>query len=358
MNIPLKIDSKTNNFDSLRLLAAFLVFFGHSILVTRNEGFFNWERGLIISAIGVNIFFIISGFLIVRSSLESKSTSLFIKKRFLRIYPGLIFLGMFTVFIIGPLTTFFSIKSYFHNPAVFDYLRSIFSLSLLDLTKNVLPGVFVSNNLPLIVNASLWTIPVEVACYSLVILMGIAGVLNKKMLFLCASAFLLFYGLVSSLGTLVAHSTINIPYADIIRLATYFILGMTIYLYREDVILSKKYFLLMLALFISAAFTQYFSLFSYFSLPLIVIFLAFKNIDFLKKLTRYGDFSYGFYLFAFPVQQSVSLFSNNKLPFALHVIISFVLTLAFAILSWNFIEKPFLKLKNVPLLSGIKKILF
>ncbi|HBI33634.1 MAG TPA: hypothetical protein DEA43_03755 [Candidatus Moranbacteria bacterium] len=358
MKIPTIIDSTTNNFDFLRMLAAFLVFFGHTILITRSIGILNWDRGLEIGAIGVNIFFIISGFLITKSWLDNNNTAFFIKKRFLRIYPGLIFAGLFTVLIIGPITTFLSIGTYFQHPSTLTYTINIFSLNLIDITANKLPGVFVLNSLPYVVNASLWTIPIEIGCYLLVAVMGFKKIFTKKITVLYALIFLLLYSTIYSLNkdffTFFQKSS-SIPYSDIIRLFTYFISGVAIYLYKDVISISKKQLFALLIIFLGLIAVGYLELASYFLLPIFVIFIAMANIDFLKKITQYGDFSYGFYLFAFPIQQTVSFFSNGRLSFFEYTTIAFLLTLVLAIFSYKFIEKPFLKLKNVPFIETTKK---
>ncbi|HAR99500.1 MAG: Acetyltransferase [Candidatus Moranbacteria bacterium GW2011_GWC2_37_73] len=361
MKIPTIINSTTNNFDFLRILAAFLVFFGHTILITRSTGILNWDRGLAISAIGVNIFFIISGFLITKSWLDNTDIAFFIKKRFLRIYPGLIFAGLFTVLIIGPITTLLSIGTYFQQPNTFTYIINIFSLNLIDITANKLPGVFALNSLPYIVNASLWTIPIEIGCYLLVAVMGFKKIFTKKATFLYILIVLLSYSLIYSLNKdffTFFQKNSTIPYSDIIRLFTYFISGVVIYLYKDAISISKKQLFALLIVFLGSAIVGYLELASYFLLPIFVIFIAMTNIDFFKKITQYGDFSYGFYLFAFPIQQAVSYFSNGRLSFFEYTTIAFLLTLVLAIFSYKFIEKPFLKLKDFPFIKTTKKYYF
>lgn len=359
MKIPTTINPEMNNFDFLRLFAAFLVFFGHAILITRSSGFLNWDRGVAIGALGVNIFFVISGFLITKSWIVNDNFLSFAKKRFLRIYPALVAIGLFTILVIGPINTFFTSDNYFRAASTLVYIKNIFLLNLLALDNNVLPGVFVLNKLPLIVNASLWTIPIEIGCYILVILFGLKGLFGKKIVFLYLLLFLLIYGAASSLNkdfSLFFRGGLGFAYPDIVRLLTYFVFGMVLYLYRESISVSKKHFFLILLFFFGSMFAGYFELISYFLLPIIVIITAFTKYDFPKKFTHYGDFSYGFYLFAFPVQQTVSSFSDGRLSFSAQVSISFFLTMFLAVLSWNFIEKPCLKFKNFSFSFHMKKL--
>lgn len=355
MKIPHIITTETNNFDFLRLVAAFLVFFGHEILVTRSSGFLNWNGGVAISAIGVNIFFIISGFLIANSWVASPNLILFLKKRILRIYPGLVVLGLVTVFILGPSMTIFSFSDYFQDIYTINYIKNILLFNLIDIRSNVLTGVFTFNKLPSVVNASLWTVPVELGCYLSLLMFGILGLLKKR-LFIFSMWIVL---LILSILTLTApQDNFQLPYSDIIRLITYFFSGIAIYLYKDSIALSTKTFTLLLIVLIGSAFTTYFALICFLTLPIILILGAFSKISLFKKITNYGDFSYGFYLYAFPVQQTVSHILKGDSSFFKNITISFILTMFLAVLSWYFIEKPFLSLKRKNLTQALKKTLW
>jgi peptidoglycan/LPS O-acetylase OafA/YrhL len=358
--IPNTINKDNNNFDFLRLIAALLVFFGHSVLITQT-GILTLTQGLAIGAFGVNIFFIISGFLITKSWIDSNSGIIFLKKRILRIYPALIFAILFVIFIIGPFTTFFTFNTYFHTAATFEYLNNIFLIKLINLSTNTLPGVFVLNKFPLVVNASLWTIPIEMGCYFLVILFGLIKIFKKRIFFLLAFALLLLYSTALTLNKdfqSYFQTYFQFPYLDIIRLITYFFSGIVLYLYKEYLSIPKNYFYLLLSLLVVSVGFGYFELLSYFLLPILVIFITFLKIDFPKKITQYGDFSYGFYLFAFPIQQTVAYLFNGNASFLQQIVFSFFPTLFLAIFSWYVIEKPFLSLKNFQIFKSVSGYLY
>ena len=67
-----------------------------------------------------------------------------------------------------------------------------------------------------------------------------------------------------------------------------------------------------------------------------------------RAITCRGDYSYGLYLYAFPVQQGIialfgtTFLTNNVLIF---IILKLILTTVFAIASWHLIEKLALTLK-------------
>ena len=79
-----------------------------------------------------------------------------------------------------------------------------------------------------------------------------------------------------------------------------------------------------------------------FSFAIIIIFFAYK-IHWLARFSKYGDISYGFYLFHFPVIQlfvHLEIFKENCFVLFL---ICFFTTATLSFLSWSFIEKRFLK---------------
>lgn len=82
------------------------------------------------------------------------------------------------------------------------------------------------------------------------------------------------------------------------------------------------------------------------------------NGRFLSRLTAY-DYSYGIYIYAFPIQQTVAKFWPT-MPLPLYLLVTSSATIAMAALSWHWIEKSALGLKpnrpfkeRGPLLSRI-----
>jgi peptidoglycan/LPS O-acetylase OafA/YrhL len=67
----------------------------------------------------------------------------------------------------------------------------------------------------------------------------------------------------------------------------------------------------------------------------------------LARFDKKGDFSYGTYIYAFPVQQGMALLGIQEKGFAPYFISSLLLTSVFAFLSYRLIEAPCLRLKTV-----------
>jgi peptidoglycan/LPS O-acetylase OafA/YrhL len=79
--------------------------------------------------------------------------------------------------------------------------------------------------------------------------------------------------------------------------------------------------------------------------PYLVFFFAFQK-NWLNQLGRYGDFSYGVYVFGYPIQQLIVLWLGPETSVAVLTLLCFVGVLPLAYLSWHGVEKPFMKFKN------------
>jgi peptidoglycan/LPS O-acetylase OafA/YrhL len=125
----------------------------------------------------------------------------------------------------------------------------------------------------------------------------------------------------------------------------YFLAGATYFLFIENIVISKKFFLFALGLTILSIQNNFYLLIAPLTLPYILFWLAFKlpftNFD------KYGDFSYGLYIYAFPIQQMLSFFGLNTKGFNIYFILSLLMSMIPSVLSYHIIEKPFLKLKTI-----------
>ena len=81
-------------------------------------------------------------------------------------------------------------------------------------------------------------------------------------------------------------------------------------------------------------------------LPVIVVLLGTSSWPVLRRTGRFGDVSYGLYIYAYPVQQTVIWWSDNRLPFGVSLTASAAVTVALAWLSWTLVEHPALRLKD------------
>src|SRR5579872_3192180 len=119
-------DTPQNNYLLLRFLAALMVIYGHSYAITHLDGQMDLiQRALAFTysgTVGVDIFFVISGFLVTASYLARRDWFDFMKSRCLRIFPGLIVCMLATVFLLGPVVTSLPAVQYLTNPELYTFL--------------------------------------------------------------------------------------------------------------------------------------------------------------------------------------------------------------------------------------------
>lgn len=337
------VNDRNNNYDFIRFIAATLVIFSHAYPLTSHEGELfvkishgQWSMG----GIAVAIFFMVSGFLITQSYERSSNLLKFIKARFLRIYPGLIMAILFGVFIIGSIVTTLPIREYLTNLNTYNYLKVLFLFPM----QWTLPGVFEHSSMNNSINGSLWTIPFEILSYGVVAILGLVGLLKYKnvvlwvfVLSLYAKHYLIVY---------VPKDISWIYLPSFFDLFPFFAAGMLIYCYRDKIVLNKWNAIFSLfILCISLKFGGFVDTFTIFGAYLVFYFAYNKKIK-LNKFGKYGDFSYGIYIYAFPIQQTVTYFIGKDISVITNITISLPITIVLAILSWHLIEKPVLKLKN------------
>lgn len=334
---------RKNNFDLLRLLAAFAVLFSHAGVVSTGladsdplASLTGGRAGL--GDLGVYFFFAISGFLVTGSYLNSRSVTDYLIRRTLRILPGLMVVTLAAVVVLGPIATILPLTAYMSSYKIAYYLANmIFAVR----PSFVLPGVFEHNPFPANVNASIWTIRYECFCYALVLGLGYAGALlsgGRTVLLLC---------IITVVGALWVTSGIY-GHAFFSGLATYFLAfaaGTLLFVCREKVPLSP---ILLLASGIAMAVGIWLGVASW-VLPVTAAYasvcLGLTQPVALTRALKGNDLSYGVYLYAFPVQQFVAMKLGHHSPW-LNVVLSVPPVLLVAVLSWRFVEKPCLRLKH------------
>ena len=149
-----------NNINALRFIAAFMVIFSHSFVLVNNE--LPLIFGISVGGVAVDIFFVLSGYLIAKSWSRDENILRYFLRRFLRIFPALFVIVLLTIFVLGPLTSNLSPEAYFANPDVYKYL-----LNAILIRNDYLPGVFENNPYPNAINGSLWTLTIEACMYLL-----------------------------------------------------------------------------------------------------------------------------------------------------------------------------------------------
>lgn len=321
-----------NNFTLIRLVAALLVIYGHSYPIV-GSGHPDLVLQLLQSrfsgAVAVDIFFVISGFLIC-ASWERNSFSQFVVARALRIYPALIVCTILSVFVLGFFMS--TDASYFASSDVWGYLK--YNVTLLT-TKYYLPGVFETHP-DKAVNGSIWSLPYEVRLYAYLALLGGLSVLKSgRYFFACLIIGLAyFFDLFSYV-----HFTVDKSWRN---LGPFFMAGAFCWIYRKSIVLSAPILMLMIIGCIAFNKTDKFIYFYFITLIYGTFYLAYiPQINWNPK----KDLSYGVYLYGWPIQQLVFHFVPGCSA-ELNAVVSMACALVMGYLSWTFVEAPALLLRK------------
>ena len=335
---------RRNNFDFLRIVAALMVLFGHSYVLSGRGGFepLVLHTGLDgFGGLGVSIFFVISGFLVTASYDRLPDARAYFAGRLLRILPGLAAALALTALVLGPLLTDLPAAVYYGDPATWLYVTR--NLLLYPVTYE-LPGVFTANPYPDAVNGSLWTLRLEFTCYLLIPLLDWRRVLRPRVVealtLLAGVAYLALAG--SGEGRVPAIVTLGA------RFGFLFLAGAALYYRRDQAWLKRQGTLAgAAAAFALAALIEPAAMpVTPLILPVLVIAFSLRPLPGLSSFSRYGDFSYGIYIYAFPVQQAwMQLVGPERLGVWAFTGLTLACVLPLAAASWMLVEKPALDLK-------------
>lgn len=344
-----------NNFDFLRFLAATMVVFSHSFALTGHkfsEPLTSLTGNMNFGGLGVFIFFIISGYLITKSWITRPVTTRYFWNRLLRIVPGLALVVLFCIFVIGPINTSDSIVDYFLDSATWLYLSIIAIFPLLAVDYH-LPGVFLSNTYPISVNSPLWTIPYEFIMYIGVFLLGIIGLLKNRKLILLFSLSIL--GVWIGLRYYFNFSSSDLP-VNLSYFAFYFSIGTLYFLFRDKIKFDYRIAAVALVIFLLSLSqgTIINTIALCICLPYVVFTFAFAPLKSIMNFGKHGDFSYGIYIYAFPIQQTIAHLLGN-IDSLLFFTLSFFCVMPFAALSWRLVESKALSLKRIDPLELLKE---
>ncbi|MDM0044173.1 acyltransferase [Variovorax dokdonensis] len=333
---------RSNNLNLLRLIAAWIVLASHSfVLATGDIHAEPWQTvlGTTPGGIAVDVFFVISGFLVTGSLLRSKSIWEFAIARALRIYPALWVSLLLTVGIIGIGFSAEPTSQYFTQLQTWKYLLK--NALMVAGAEADLPGAFFDNKAPAAVNGSLWTLRHELRLYAL---LGIGW------LFLAVTArhrhhdWMRRASLVIAIALIVAslrspqHSTSP----EILKLAVMFCSGMVYQLFRSKIPLSPMLFGAASIFLVGGAMNSpmVFRSIYLFALPYVTLFIAYWPANkALLKFNEMGDYSYGIYIYAFPIQQMLMATMPTLSVCALTAAATFF-SVVVAMMSWHFIEEP------------------
>lgn len=334
-----------NNFNLLRLVAASAVLVSHSVpLATGDAGqepLRAW-LGMSLGTLAVDVFFVISGFLITGSLIGRADLRQFIAARALRIYPGLWAALLVTLCTAALLLSDLGPARFLSHFDTWKHLARN-ALLLSDVSFR-LPGVFDTNPWPQAVNGSLWTLPIELRMYAAIVLLWLAlGLLPRARSRLLPWAVLLI-----ALGATTTDLAVPPVGADtsIAGLTARFFYGASLRLFQDRIPASRSAFLALLAtLAMSTADADMFGVAWRLAVGYLVIYAALVPGGPLRAFNRVGDYSYGVYIYAFPVQQVLAHYWQGIGPVEMTVF-AFAATSLLAAISWHAVEEPAMRLRH------------
>ncbi len=340
--IAASLQGRDNNFNLIRFIAASAVLVDHCFALVAPERAAGAPIDLEALEIGryaVDIFFIISGFLVTRSVLTQPTLVDYAVARALRLFPALIVACIFIAFVLGPLVTVVPWYEYFTDPRTWLYVPATASLITPSMT---LPGVFVTVPVSGVIDFPLWTLRYEAVCYALLALFALVGGLTTRTRASVTLALVFAVYLFVTFAT--SWRTDSSAIDSFMRFLLGFFLGGALYIFADQVKLSLAAVVVLALIAVVAHGTPLFEIAKRTAMAYGVLWFAFVPAGAIRQFNRIGDYSYGIYILCFPIQQTLVMLYPDITPLWL-LLGSFPVVLALAILSWHFIEHPALRRK-------------
>lgn len=331
--------NRPSGFDYMRLVLAFGVIAWHSVLISYGDGHhysFGQRVAAPFATLIVPMFFALSGFLVAGSLERCKTLISFLGLRVFRIIPALAVEVLLSALILGPLLTDLPFRDYVSAPAFHSYF-----LNILGDIHYVLPGVFANNPVHL-VNGQLWTVPYELACYIALTALALTGIARRRGWLLLVMAG--FYA--AQVANSILRSNPDFKGAGGSTLVMAFIAGLLIYAYRDRIVWSRWLFLPAAALSLVLINLTDGMRFAALPIAYATIYLGLTNPP-RNRIVLSGDYSYGLYLYGFPIQQAVAAFDPGLRHWYLNLLIAVPTAIVVATGSWWLVEKPVLSRRQV-----------
>jgi peptidoglycan/LPS O-acetylase OafA/YrhL len=340
-NLEALLLGRNNNFGLIRHLAALLVLYGHSFIFWPSSGgtdairsFTKIEYG---GSLAVFAFFFLSGILVTQSWEKQNNVKNFVVLRFSRIWPALFACVIFIVFVGAPLFSNLPYSQFISDKETVGFILR--NVTLFTGMRYSLPGVFEHNAIKA-ANAALWTLPVEVGCYCIVLCLGVLR-FSRTRLGALIGVVLTFAGWLAlfrvhppgaMLNGLISKPTDFTAYPVV-----FFLCGFIAYQFRSLVVIRFDVAVVLCVVYLLIRSTATGNVIFYFAFIYLVLVIAASR--YLRNFEPAWDISYGIYIYGFFVQQCfAALFPAQNVYVGL--LMSVVVTVILASLSWRFIEKP------------------
>ncbi|MFE9188230.1 acyltransferase family protein [Micromonospora sp. NPDC007208] len=364
-----RYSAQHNAFGVLRLAMACGVIIAHAGPLgfgQSNVGAATFGRQSDLGTMCLYGFFLISGFLITDSALRSTLRQ-YVRARLLRVFPGLWACLLVTAFVFAPLAALYengNLDGFWGHPeGPFDYvttnlLASMEQFPISGLLADTPYGLIVGG--PSAFDGSLWTLRYDLAFYGIVGILVVTSVLHRApraVLVLTGVCYALvlrdFFTAPTWSSRPPQHGAIG-PFpllgafaADwTLMLGFLFLLGAAARLYAHRIPVTNQ-----LAVLAGVALVGSLWLGGFFAvgLPAFAYLVLFAAVALPKRwsgISRRHDYTYGIYIYGFPVQQMIALLGGARFGMLGYIALSLLGALVFAVLSWHLVERPALGFKT------------
>jgi hypothetical protein len=356
-----QLSDHRNSLNFLRLGLASVVLLSHAASLGNFGDWAGIVNGTSAAQIALYGFFAISGYLIVQSAIRSTSTG-YLWKRTLRIFPGLIFCLLLTA-------CFFGVVAWLQMPhpgcGWSCYIGAPDGPAMYVVKNSLLANPFWTQHsiagTPqgwLIWNDSIWTLFYEFLCYLLVLALAVFGMLRRRICTLVVTLVLwAAMAVIMATPALAAQFTVyhHCNLESLIRFSTLFLAASTLYLYRERV--PDRWWLaaacaIIYAISVLLPTGGLIPTFSFtpgdIGMPFLIYTVLWLGIHLpFRTIGSKNDYSYGIYIYGWPITELMILWHANRLGLPLYLTLCFVATIPFAVASWWLVEKRSLRLKNL-----------
>jgi peptidoglycan/LPS O-acetylase OafA/YrhL len=343
-----KKPTTANNFHLVRLVLSLMVVVCHLVVLPRELIWPETHIPLTVAAeLGVQGFFVVSGYLIWSSYQRSSSLAVYAEKRARRLLPAY----LVVVLSCAVAALLFTELARSDLAGVGQYL--VWNLLFMNFLGESLPGLFTENRYDT-VNGSLWTLKVEVLFYIILpVLAWLMATVGKYRWALLAAIYVaseiwrqgLTYAAPNSEGVLISLSR-QLP-----GWMSFFAVGIAFAAWREKITWGTMLPLTgVLILTISIAF-PYLEFVRAIGVGIVVIWFA-TGIRPIFDVSRFGDFSFGLYVVHFPIIQAIA--ATGVFAFSPWYGAAASLTCVFsaAALMWWFVERPALRADSAYRVEG------
>jgi peptidoglycan/LPS O-acetylase OafA/YrhL len=339
-------DPRDNALNAIRLLLATWVILWHSLRLTGGEIGSASLRQLAASS-SVDGFFAISGYLIVSSWLRDPNWFRFLRARVLRIFPAFWVSLVLTALVIAPLALYVQpavLPSHYWREAV----AYVTGNSLLWVNQYDIAGTPAGVPLPGVWNGSMWTLSWEFFCYMGVLAAGVAGLFRWRISIPAVFVLMEVAVLATSYGPI---DNLYVSWGS--HFGIFFAAGALVHQLRAHLPVSAPLLLAAAGLVLGSLLLPDYRVLA--ALPGAYLIISVGAL--LKGVALRNDFSYGTYIYAFPIQQLLlAWLGAATLGVAGLAALSLLVILPLAAASWFIVERPAMKLKQVQRPQSVQRV--